>query len=186
MRQCVLGELFLKVRWALAISKTVRPKGNTTGFAYLEPSIGSKWLELHKEAVPQIAKIGFPTANTASSHYLHAAEGVATQVCVKMIQLPARSGTELERVIEEFAMQPGGALMVSPAARVSHDEGVISRVAERFRLPAMYYDRFHVFDGGLMSCGRIPLTCSNVQRPLPPCVARRKARQPSRGTPGEV
>jgi putative tryptophan/tyrosine transport system substrate-binding protein len=139
-----------------------RPEGNTTGFAYLEPSIGSKWLELLKEAVPRLARVAFPTANTPSSQYLRAAEGAAAQVGVTMIQLAARSATELERVIEEFATQPGGALMVSPAARIGNDEGLIRRVAERFRLPAIYYDRFHVFDGGLMSYG--PDTADMFQR----------------------
>jgi putative ABC transport system substrate-binding protein len=136
------------------VKSLARPEGNTTGFAYLDPSIGSKWLELLKDAAPHLVSVGFPVANSNSSTlYMRAAEAAAPQFGIKLVRLPAPDAVELERTVETFAAEANGGLIVSPGARIGHDEGLLMRLAERHRLPAIYYDRFHVTDGGLMSYG---------------------------------
>jgi putative ABC transport system substrate-binding protein len=143
------------------VKSLARPEGNTTGFAYLDSSIGSKWLEFLKDAAPSLARVGFPVVNSTTL-YLQAAEAAVPQFGVKLIRLSARDAAELERVVEAFAAEPGGGLIVSPGARIGNDEGLLMRVAERHRLPAIYYDRFHAADGGLMSYG--PDTADLFQR----------------------
>ena len=39
------------------VASLAHPGGNLTGFSYMEPSIGAKWLELLKEIAPQVARV---------------------------------------------------------------------------------------------------------------------------------
>jgi putative tryptophan/tyrosine transport system substrate-binding protein len=136
------------------VGSLARPGGNTTGFAYLVPSIGGKWLELLNEVAPRLARVALPiNPGTSTGSYFPAAEAAASQLGVTTTRIVARDATELARAIEAFAAEPNGGIIVSPSARVGDDHGLINRLAARYRLPAIYYDRSHVIDGGLMSYG---------------------------------
>src|SRR5262249_46379491 len=39
------------------VRSLARPEGNTTGFSVFEPTIGGKWLELLKEAMPRLSRV---------------------------------------------------------------------------------------------------------------------------------
>jgi putative ABC transport system substrate-binding protein len=130
-----------------------RPEGNTTGFAYLFSSIGGKWLELLREAAPHVTRVAIPSNPISPGSYNPSAETAAVQFGVQTSIMSVRNATETERAIEAFAAAPNGGLIVSPSARVGDDSGLISRLAMRLRLPAIYYDKSHVAEGGLMSYG---------------------------------
>jgi putative ABC transport system substrate-binding protein len=136
------------------VASVARPGGNTTGFAYLDNSIGSKWLELLKETAPHLARVALPlNPGTSTGTYFPATEAAASQLGVWPVRILARNAGELERALEAFAAEPNGGIIVSPSARVGDDVGLINRLAVQHRLPAIYYDRSHVVDGGLMSYG---------------------------------
>ena len=59
----------------------------------------------------------------------------------------------MERAIAEFARGPGGGLIVTPLGLTIRYRGLISTVAARHRLPAVYPERIFVADGGLLSYG---------------------------------
>jgi putative ABC transport system substrate-binding protein len=135
------------------VASVARPGGNTTGFAYLDNSIGSKWLELLKETAPHLARVALPLNPGTTGTYFPAAEAAAFQLGVRPVRILARNAGELGRALEAFAAEPNGGIIVSPSARVGDDVGLINRLAVQHRLPAIYYDRSHVVDGGLMSYG---------------------------------
>jgi putative ABC transport system substrate-binding protein len=64
-----------------------------------------------------------------------------------------RETTEMERAIAEFARGSGGGLIVTPLGLTIRYRDLISTVAARHRLPAVYPDRIFVADGGLLSYG---------------------------------
>jgi ABC-type uncharacterized transport system substrate-binding protein len=65
---------------------------------------------------------------------------------------PVENAAEIERVIISFARRPNGGLVVLPGTATEYRDLVIA-LAARHRLPAVYYARFFVTAGGLMSYG---------------------------------
>jgi putative tryptophan/tyrosine transport system substrate-binding protein len=131
-----------------------RPGGNITGFTY-ESAIGGKWLELLKEAVPRVTRVGliFNPELLGWEAYLPPIEVAATQYGVAAIRTPVRNATEIERAIEAFAGElNGGLILVPPPLLAAHRE-LINRLAVQHRLPTIYQDRRFATEGGLMSYG---------------------------------
>jgi putative ABC transport system substrate-binding protein len=131
-----------------------RPEGNITGFSY-ESTIGGKWLELLKEAVPRLARVAliFNPELVGGDAYLPSIETAAAQYAVAAIRTPVHNATAIERAIEALAAEPnGGLILVPPPLLLAHRE-LINRLAVQHRLPAIYQDRYFVANGGLMSYG---------------------------------
>ena len=60
---------------------------------------------------------------------------------------------EIERAVATFTHSPNGELIVTPSAGVSVHHALIVSLAARYKLPAIYGDRFNVTGGGLVSYG---------------------------------
>ena len=78
---------------------------------------------------------------------------MASSVGVEVSPINVSDAGEIERVVAAFARSPNGGLVVtsSPLA-VRHRELIIA-LASRHKLPAVYYRRLYVTDGGLISYG---------------------------------
>jgi putative tryptophan/tyrosine transport system substrate-binding protein len=137
------------------VGSIARPEGNTTGITNLFPSIAGKWLELLKEAAPHVTRVAliFNPDFSVTENYLAAIEAAAAALTVKAIRTPVRSATDIERAIDAFAAEANGGLIQVPPQAVHANRELIVRLARRHRLPAMYNDRLHVADGGLVSYG---------------------------------
>src|SRR5262249_26087066 len=60
---------------------------------------------------------------------------------------------EIERAVSDFAREPNGGLIVTPAASgITQRERIVS-LAARYKLPTIYYGRDFVDSGGLISYG---------------------------------
>jgi ABC-type uncharacterized transport system substrate-binding protein len=113
-----------------------RPEGNTTGFTNLNASFGGKWIELLKEVVPGVARIGLiAEAGAQSSAYIPAIEAAARSLGVSTIMLPISNAAEIEPTLRAFALEPKGALIVLPDASAIAPRELI-RLAAEYRLPA--------------------------------------------------
>jgi putative ABC transport system substrate-binding protein len=138
------------------VASLARPGGNTTGFISFEYGTSAKWLELLKEIDPRVTRAavlrGDPT-NPTSLGLLAAMQGVAPSLRMELSPIDVRETTEMERVIAEFARGSGGGLIVTPLGLTIRYRGLISTVAARHRLPAVYPERIFVADGGLLSYG---------------------------------
>ena len=64
-----------------------------------------------------------------------------------------RNGPDIERGVTAFASGPGGGLIVTVSGITILHRGLISSLAARHRLPAVYTYRYFVMAGGLMSYG---------------------------------
>jgi hypothetical protein len=62
-------------------------------------------------------------------------------------------GIEIERAISALAREPDGGLIVMPDSFNMVHRRTIIALADRYRLPAMYYFPFFATDGGLISYG---------------------------------
>ena len=137
------------------VDSLARPGGNATGFMSYEFSIGGKWVELLKEIAPGLTRVAvLRDATQAFAMSLFAAiQAVAPSLGVEVIPVNMRDAGEIEQSVETFARSPnGGMIAVGSAAVVRHRE-LILMLAARLKLPAVYWERFLVAEGGLMSYG---------------------------------
>jgi len=137
------------------VDSLARPGGNVTGFMSYEFSIGGKWLELLKQIAPGVTRVAvLRDATLAVAMSLFAAmQAVAPSLGVEVIPVNMRNAGEIEQSVETFARSPNGGLIpVGSAAVVLHRELILT-LAARHKLPAIYWERFFVAAGGLMSYG---------------------------------
>ena len=132
-----------------------RPGGNATGFTLFEFGISVKWLELLKEIAPNVARAAALRDPALSSGLgeLGAIQGVAPTFRVELSVIDVREASEIERSVAAFANQSNGALIVlSSAVAIVHRDQII-RLAARHQLPTVYFARYFVAAGGLISYG---------------------------------
>jgi putative tryptophan/tyrosine transport system substrate-binding protein len=132
-----------------------RPGGNVTGFSTFEPEIGAKWLELLKEIALHVTRVGILTdpALRGFSALLSTIESLAPSFDLQPTVVPGQDGPSVERMIEAFAQQPNGGLIVFPTPINAVQRQTIYSLSARYRLPAVYPFAFHARGGGLMAYG---------------------------------
>ena len=64
-----------------------------------------------------------------------------------------RDAGEIERAVAAFARSPNGGLIVTGTLAATLHRNLIIALAARHKLPAIYYERFYVAAGGLVSYG---------------------------------
>jgi ABC-type uncharacterized transport system substrate-binding protein len=137
------------------VASLARPGGNATGLAYVEYGMGGKWLELLKEIAPRVTRAAVLRDPTlpAGIGLLGAIQSAAPSFGVETSPVDVRDANEIERVIADFVSKPNGGLIVatSPAAVVNRK--LIINVAAKHRLPAVYFLKDFVEEGGLISYG---------------------------------
>jgi putative tryptophan/tyrosine transport system substrate-binding protein len=138
------------------IENMARPRGNITGFTNYDPEIGGKWLELLKEAAPNLTRAAIvfdPRTAPYTNLYARAIATVAPSIAVKVATSPIHNEAEIEVAFAKHAREQGGGLIVmTDAFNAAHRKRIIE-LAARFALPAIYPYRYFVVDGGLMSYG---------------------------------
>jgi len=141
------------------VSNETRPNANLTGFANWESSMSGKWLELFKEVVPSVQRVGYVMhpETPASVDFFKFAEARAPALKVKLIGLGVHDADEIERTLTAFAAEGNGGLIVSPHAVTFANRDLIVALAAQLRLPALYSLAFYAKAGGLMSYGFDPI-----------------------------
>ena len=137
------------------IDSLARPSGNATGFMAWEFSIAGKWLELLKQIAPGVTRVAIlRDASQAFVTSLFAVmQAVAPSLGMEVIPVNMRNAGEIEQSVGTFARSPNGGLIpVASAAAARHRELILT-LAARHELPAIYWERFFVAAGGLMSYG---------------------------------
>ena len=143
-----------------------RPGGNSTGFDNLPPQVARQRLELLREVVPGLARVGYfwNSANPAQAQGLHDTQAAAAELGLTLQILELRSADDLEATFAaatssgvQAVVNPGEPLVLNvPAQRAR-----ILAFAERARLP-MLAPRAYVENGGLMYFG--PNSLDNNRR----------------------
>jgi len=132
-----------------------RPSGNVTGFAILERSLGSKWLELLSEIAPGLKRLAimFNPLTAPVSAYMPSLEIAARSLKLMLIITPVHSDAEIETAIMAFGREPGGGLVVMPEAFTTAHRASIVSAAARSNVPAIYTVAAFAREGGLLSYG---------------------------------
>ena len=130
------------------VNSLSRPGGNATGFIQFEYGISGKWLELLKQIAPGVTRAAIlrDPAISAGIGQFGAIQAVAPSLGV-------RDAGEIERAIEDFARSPNAGLITTGSALAVVHRHLIITLAAKHRLPAVYFQRTLVADGGLISYG---------------------------------
>jgi putative ABC transport system substrate-binding protein len=123
-----------------------RPGGSATGFLSLQSSVGSKWPEILKEIVPGLRRIGTmfnpDTGPRRGSDFLLPITNAARALSLAVIEMPVRTGWEIESAVVSLAGEPDtGLIAVADLFTTTHRE-LIAALANRHHLPSIYPYRF--------------------------------------------
>jgi putative ABC transport system substrate-binding protein len=137
------------------VDSLARPGGNVTGFTIFEYSIGAKWLELLKEISPRTKRIAVlrDAAIAAGVGQFGAIQSAAPALGIELSPVNVRDAGEIERGVTSFARLSDGGLIVTGSSLASVHRDLIVTLAMRHNLPTIYYERFFVSAGGLLSYG---------------------------------
>jgi putative tryptophan/tyrosine transport system substrate-binding protein len=132
-----------------------RPGGNATGFMQFEYSLSAKWLELLKQIAPGVTRAAVlrDAAITAGIGQFAVIQSVAPSVRVEVIPINVRDAGEIERGLTAFARFPSGGLIVTGSTLAIVHRDLIVTLADRNKLPAVYWSRSFVPHGGLVYYG---------------------------------
>jgi putative tryptophan/tyrosine transport system substrate-binding protein len=134
------------------VANLAHPEGNTTGVTNAFVSVGSKLVELLKEAIPRVERVGY-VYNPEFFQPTPSASQVSRVLGIRMIDIPFRNSVDLERGINAFAAEPNGGLVIfSGATAPSVYRTTIYSLTTQYRLPTIYPIRGG-FEGGLIFYG---------------------------------
>jgi ABC-type uncharacterized transport system substrate-binding protein len=137
------------------VETLARPGGNVTGFSQFEFNLSGKWLELLKEIAPALAQAAVlrdPALGTGTSQFA-VIQALASSLRVEVTPINTRSAEEIEQSVGSTARVPNAGLIVLAGGASQRFRDLIVGVAARHKLPAIYWERFFVAAGGLISYG---------------------------------
>lgn len=139
------------------VANLARPGGNITGFINFEDSMGGKWLELLKEIAPAVKRAAImfnpDTSPSGGGYFLHSFEAAGAALGVTPIVAPVRSPSEIERVIGDLTREPDSGLVLSPDVFLFVNRKQVMTLAERHKLPVVYWVGTYAKEGGLLGYG---------------------------------
>lgn len=137
------------------IKNLAHPEGNTTGVTNLFGSIAGKWVELLKEAVPRVERVGYiynqrlqQLPGGAYQFFPEEVEKASRALALRMTTIPFSNDLDIMRGIDAFAAEPNGGLVMGTAITQNY-WATINALAIQYRLPTIYgYGRIE--GGGLL------------------------------------
>jgi putative ABC transport system substrate-binding protein len=136
------------------VDSLARPGGNATGFMTSEFSIGAKWLEQLKQIAPSVMRVAVLRNSTSAGPALFAViQAMAPSLRVEVNPVNVSDAGDVDRVVAAVARVPNSGLIVTPVAAATIHRDLIITLAARHKLPTVYWERFFVAAGGLISYG---------------------------------
>jgi putative ABC transport system substrate-binding protein len=137
------------------VASLSHPGGNVTGLANFAEILASKQIDLLREMLPHLARIGLLVNVTNQLHVpqLRQTKIAAEAAGILLVPVEVDSPDKLEPAFKTLGTQRVEALLVPPDTAFHSRRRQIAELAATTRLPAIYGYREHVEDGGLISYG---------------------------------
>jgi putative ABC transport system substrate-binding protein len=136
-----------------------RPGGNVTGLSILGPELITKRLEIIREVVPRLTRVGILTRagvgqGTGQQQQLHEIRAAAFSLKLTLVELPSEMRRDaLDRVFSQAKQEQVHAIIPTAGRITLAAKEPITDLAIKYRLPAIYQEQEFVDVGGLMSYG---------------------------------
>ena len=137
------------------VKTMARPGGNATGFVQFDYSLSVKWPELLKQIAPNVTRAAVlrDASIPAGIGQFAIIQAMAPSFGLEVSAINELDADNIEREVTDFAVSPSGGLIVTASAlTVAHLELIVA-LAAKYKLPAVYYRRYYVDRGGLISYG---------------------------------
>jgi putative ABC transport system substrate-binding protein len=130
-----------------------RPGGNVTGLFLDQPGLTGKWLELIREAVPAVRRVGLLWDSTTGPWQLAAAKAAAQGLGVDFHILEVRSADDFDAALGAGVRRGLKALIQLSSPLIDRNSKWTADFTRKNRLPAISMFRAFSEGGGLMSYG---------------------------------
>jgi ABC-type uncharacterized transport system substrate-binding protein len=137
------------------VDSLARPGGNLTGFTTITDELAGKRLELLKETVPKLSRVGllwnshFPDSARASKLY----QTPAKELGLQLHSMDVTSPDKFDATFKESVKARSQAVAMTAGAFLAANLRRIAEMAAKYRLPAIADRDDFVDRGGLMSYG---------------------------------
>jgi putative tryptophan/tyrosine transport system substrate-binding protein len=138
------------------VTSLARPGGNVTGNSALNPELNTKRLEILKDAVPKLARVGllFGGASVSAELQLKELRPAASALKLKLEEIETQPDSKaLDSAFQTAKKKQVNAIMTIANRRFFAERKRIVELAGKNRLPAIYPQKEFVDEGGLMSYG---------------------------------
>jgi putative ABC transport system substrate-binding protein len=140
------------------VASLARPGGNVTGLAALAPQLNTKRLEILKDAVPKLARVGLlrrpEGVNVGQDLQLKELRLAALALKLKLEEIETQLDAKgLENAFQTAKQNQVNAIMTTAVRVFFAERKRIVELAGKYRFPAAYPHKEFVEAGGLMSYG---------------------------------
>ena len=135
------------------VKTLARPGGNVTGVFFDFPEFGKKWLELMKETLPRLARIGVLWDPATGFTQLRAIEAVAAVMSIELQTVEVRALTELDGAMVAASRNNVDALVMLSTPLIGGSSKPLADFTLQRRLPAVTLFPDFARSGGLMAYG---------------------------------
>jgi putative ABC transport system substrate-binding protein len=135
------------------VASLARPGRNVTGLSALSPEISGKQLELLKEVVPKLIRVGVLATSTEpdNARALKEAELAARASGIKLQTFDIRDSQGIDRTFRDAAKTGIDAILVLTSPFTFAHRTRVADLATKHRLPAVYWAPEYVASGGLIA-----------------------------------
>jgi putative ABC transport system substrate-binding protein len=137
------------------VASVNRPGGNITGINWFGSQLIAKGLGLLHELIPNAAVIGMMVSPNLPEtvQMLSDAQGAVRKLGRQLLVVNAGTPSEIDTAFATLRQSHAGAILVGGNPYISSRRQQIVALAARDAIPAMYFNREFVAEGGLMSYG---------------------------------
>jgi len=136
------------------VASLARPGGNVTGLSSLAPELNSKRLEILKDAVPKLSRVGFLSQSGGTDLRLNELRPAALALKLKLEEIETQLDPKgLDSAFQTAKQRQVGAIMTMATRPFFAERKRIVELAVKYRFPGIYSQDEFVEVGGLMSYG---------------------------------
>ena len=137
------------------VTNLAHPGGNITGFSFMAIELGTKRLQLLKEAIPKLKRVAVlwnPDA-PVTWKIVEDLKAVAPSLSIELVSVRVRTPEEFDAAFQAVARANAQALYVVGDPLVYAYRTTLARLVTKSRLPSIGGSRHYADGGGLMSYG---------------------------------
>ena len=139
------------------VASLARPEGNITGLSTLTPDLESKRLEVLKDVIPKLLRVGVirpPENSTGQRLQLEKLRAAAVSLNLRLEETETQyEPGGLEKAFQTAKEKQVEAIITTAGPRMFKERKQIVALADKYRMPAIYFQKEFVDEGGLMSYG---------------------------------
>lgn len=137
------------------VQSLAHPEGNLTGFAVMDPSLGTKLLEMLKQVAPRVSRVGVLMNPDSVTHrrIFSLLKAAAQTFSVELESASAGGISEIDDALTKWGERSDYGVIVPSDPSTNSHRGRVIEMAAHHRLPVIFALRAAAADGGLMSYG---------------------------------